>query len=177
MPSCMMSCWLFWGGFSDKYVFCDVFSFPFPSFRMPSSFNRWIPPFPSHQPTYSTQIDSTDGALRFATPSIRCTQWDDTTISKMPLGLRGILLLLCRPYVLPTFSLCPSFIFTSPLSRFPPSFPLHLLPSLLLTSYPSLTSTHSPPSPANLLRALLRNNHPLPWRPPLTPLPDPPLKS
>ena len=62
------------GSFSDKYVFCDVFSFSLPSFCiLSSSFNGWIPPFPSHQPTYPTQIDSTDGALRFATPSIRST--------------------------------------------------------------------------------------------------------
>ena len=91
-----------------------------------------------------------------------------TTISKTPLGLWGILLFLWRLYVLPTFSLCPSFLFTSPLSRLPPSFTLRLPPSLALTSYTALTSTYPPPSPANLLRALLRNNHPLPRRLPLS---------
>ena len=76
-------------------------------------------------------------------------------------------------------SVCPSY-FLSSFSRLPPSFPLHLLPCLSLTSY-TLTSTHPFPSPANLLRTLLRNRHPLPWRPPLSTrtllLPDPPLKS
>jgi len=68
----------------------------------------------------------------------------------------------------------PSFLFTSPHSHIPPSLSSPL-PSSHFLHLPGLT--HPPPSPASLLRPLLRNSHPLPRRPLNTRtlfLPDPP---
>ena len=176
----VMGCWLFRAVFRTSTFFAICFpSLPFLSYsilllqRMDSSL-----PFPQTHLPNTNRLNGWGVMLRDTLDTMYAIGlYDDFEDA---IGFVGNLTFLCRPYVLPTFSLCPSSHFTSPFSHLRLSFSLHLPTSLPLTSYTSLTSTHAPSSPANLLRTLLQNNHPLPWRPPLstrTLLPKPPLKS
>ena len=121
-------CWLFWGFFLDKYVFCDVFSLSLPSFVFypPPSMDGFLPSLPTNRLTNTNRFNGC-----FAIPSIRCTEWDDTTIMKTPLGLWGESYLfyavrmsfLLSLFVPPPFLVLPFPVFLSPsLFIFPPPF-------------------------------------------------------
>ena len=128
----VMSCSLFRAVFSDKYVFCDMFSFPpFLSYsilllqRMYSSL-----PFPQTHLPNTNRFNGWGVTLRDTLDTMYAMAY--TTISKAPLGLWGILLFYAAStYFLLSLFVPPPFLFLP--------FPVFVSPSLVTFPLPFLS--------------------------------------